>query len=96
MKRLLFISMIALAGCQAGAGAGAKQGGAVAQNEDDPCAAVKFASLVGTQGSDVNESMFPDGTRVLRPGMVMTMDYRGDRLNVVIGESGKVERVHCG
>ena len=40
--------------------------------------------------------MFPPRTRVLRPGMVMTMDYRGDRLNVVINEENKVDRVYCG
>ena len=92
MKRLLFISMIALAGCQAGA----SPGGSAARSADDPCGAVKFGNLVGTSADKVDESRFPAGTRVLRPGMVMTMDYRGDRLNVVIDDSGKVNRVHCG
>lgn len=91
MKPLLFVCVIVLAGCQAGGSSGE-----VVRTPDDPCGANQFASLVGTPGDEVKDQMFPAGTRVLRPGMVMTMDYRGDRLNVVIGESGKVERVHCG
>ncbi|NYT22979.1 hypothetical protein H0A73_05145 [Alcaligenaceae bacterium] len=91
MKRLLLLAMLALAGCQTGA----KQD-TVAKNDDDPCGATAFRQLVGTAGDKVDDGMFPAGTRVLRPGMVMTMDYRRDRLNVVIGESGLVDRVNCG
>ncbi|MFA7668908.1 MAG: I78 family peptidase inhibitor [Burkholderiaceae bacterium] len=91
MKRLLLLFVIALAGCQTGA----KQT-SVAMTDDDPCGANAFKRLVGTAGDKVADDMFPVGTRVLRPGMVMTMDYRRDRLNVVIGESGVVDRVHCG
>lgn len=91
MKRLLLLFVIALAGCQTGA----KQT-AVATTDDDPCGANAFKRLVGTAGDKVTDDMFPAGTRVLRPGMVMTMDYRRDRLNVVISDSGVVDRVHCG
>lgn len=95
MRRLLFASVFALAACQTGGKPGpvAQEG---AQGGDDPCGAAQFGHLVGTSGDEVNESMFPQGSRVLRPGMVMTMDYRGDRLNVVIDDNGKVDRVYCG
>lgn len=95
MRRLLFASVFALAACQTGGkpGLAVQQG---TQGVDDACGASKFAHLVGTSGDKVNESMFPAGSRVLRPGMVMTMDYRGDRLNVVIDDDGKVDRVYCG
>lgn len=95
MRRLLFASVFALAACQTGGNTGpVAQAGA--QDGNDPCGAAQFSRLVGTAGDKVNESMFPQGSRVLRPGMVMTMDYRGDRLNVVIDDDGKVDRVYCG
>jgi len=34
--------------------------------------------------------------RVIRPGQAVTMDFREDRLNVELDESGKVKRVSCG
>lgn len=93
MKRLLLLSLVALAGCQTAT----KSDVATPQPPgDDACGATQYAKLVGTSGADVNESQFPAGTRVLRPGMVMTMDYRDDRLNVVIDEANKVDRVYCG
>lgn len=34
--------------------------------------------------------------RVIRPGDVVTMDYRPDRLNVEVGEDGRIKRLRCG
>ena len=34
--------------------------------------------------------------RVLRPGMMVTMEYRGDRLNLRIDGQGKILSVTCG
>ena len=34
--------------------------------------------------------------RVLRPGQVVTMEYRGDRLNVDVDEGNVVTGVRCG
>ncbi|NLC36292.1 MAG: hypothetical protein GX772_07600 [Alcaligenaceae bacterium] len=98
MKRLLLVSVFALAACQTGAPPENRPEPVAqeAQNRQDPCGAGKFGHLVGTAGDQVKDSMFPPRTRVLRPGMVMTMDYRGDRLNVVINEAGQVDRVYCG
>lgn len=95
MKRLLLVSVFTLAACQTGVKPDS-QPASVAQGGPDPCGAAQFEHLVGTSGDNVQASMFPAGARVLRPGMVMTMDYRGERLNVVINEAGKVDRVYCG
>ncbi len=35
-------------------------------------------------------------SRVVRPGMMVTMDYRMDRLNVRVGKSGRIIRLTCG
>jgi hypothetical protein len=34
--------------------------------------------------------------RVIRPGQAVTMDFRGDRVNVMLDGHDKVERVTCG
>jgi len=34
--------------------------------------------------------------RALRPGEVVTMEYRGDRLTLTLDESGKISAVNCG
>ncbi|HLT98967.1 MAG TPA: I78 family peptidase inhibitor [Burkholderiaceae bacterium] len=96
MKRLLLASLFALAACQSGPSGSQHASANAPSNTDDTCGSAKFSHLEGTSGENLNESMFPAGSRVLRPGMVMTMDYRGDRLNVVIDEAGKVDRVYCG
>ncbi|MEM7240741.1 MAG: I78 family peptidase inhibitor [Pseudomonadota bacterium] len=36
------------------------------------------------------------GVRIIRPNTAVTMDYRPNRTNVVIGKSGRVESVYCG
>jgi Peptidase inhibitor I78 family. len=103
MKRLVLIPLLFLAACQSGVQTGAAPGDRTTSSfardvakVEDPCGADAFQHLVGTSADQIQSSMFPAGSRVLRPGMVMTMDYRGERLNVVIGESGKVDRVYCG
>ena len=34
--------------------------------------------------------------RVIKPGMAVTMDYRGDRLNINVDADNKVASVNCG
>lgn len=34
--------------------------------------------------------------RVVKPGQPMTMDYRQDRVNVMLDASGKIEQLTCG
>ncbi len=45
---------------------------------------------------DTIVAQLPDGTRVLRPGAVVTQDYRITRANVAVTESGRIERMFCG
>jgi hypothetical protein len=35
-------------------------------------------------------------TRTITPGMMVTMDYSPDRLNIHVGPDGRVERLVCG
>ena len=34
--------------------------------------------------------------RVIKPGMAVTMDYRGDRLNINVDADNKIASVNCG
>lgn len=34
--------------------------------------------------------------RVVKPGMAVTMDYRIDRLTVMLDESGRIDSISCG
>lgn len=65
------------------------------------CQADAARSLVGRQASgDLGaEAMRLSGARALRwirPGDVMTMDYREDRLNVELDSTNRVQAVRCG
>ena len=62
----------------------------------DTCGAARFAYLVGQPKSAVDRTTFPAGTRVILPGTAVTMDYREERLNVLIDGNAAVERVYCG
>lgn len=60
------------------------------------CGADSRQSLVGTHESNLDQSTLPKLSRVIHHNSAVTMDYRQDRLNVYVGENGKVERVACG
>jgi len=64
--------------------------------EADTCGAQRFTYLVGQPKSLVDRMSFPDGTRVILPGQGVTMDFRAERLNVLIDGNAAVERVYCG
>lgn len=34
--------------------------------------------------------------RVVKPGMAVTMDYRIDRLTVMLDEAGRIDSINCG
>lgn len=60
------------------------------------CAAQQFQLLIGQLREEVDTSTLPVPYRMYGRGDAVTMDYRPDRLNVVIGDNGRVERVTCG
>jgi diaminopimelate epimerase len=64
--------------------------------ETDACGAARFAGLVGQPKAVVDRTTFPSGTRVILPGTAVTMDFRAERLNVLIDGNASVERVYCG
>jgi Peptidase inhibitor I78 family len=62
----------------------------------DMCGAGDLQGLVGQSQAVLQTMKFGQTTRIIRPGMAVTMDYSETRLNIWIGENGMIERVTCG
>ncbi len=65
------------------------------------CVAEAGAWAVGQPVSDalvakVTADTHSRTARVVRPGEAVTMDYRGDRVNVMLDMNSRVDRVTCG
>ena len=81
---------------------GASQGEPVeAVGSGQPCRAGELGELVGHEATQAlgAEALRRSGARSLRwirPGDVVTMDYREDRLNIHLDSRGRVERFACG
>lgn len=63
----------------------------------DACHARPLQALVGQpEAAAAPYAKGDTPVRILHPGKPMTMDYREDRLNILIDKTGKVEKVFCG
>ena len=78
---------------------------AEAPSAPDPLArACNLAALAGLVGRSWADSLRADAlrlsgaraARVIRPGDMVTMDYRTDRLNIHLTAEGRIERFACG
>lgn len=95
------------AGPEAGAASGSAGPVPADAAEDTPpdqqarCTTDPVQSLVG---QEADEALVAKATalsrstsvRVLKPGDAATMDYRGDRLNILTDEAGVVQSFNCG
>ncbi|MCK0139807.1 I78 family peptidase inhibitor [Aliiroseovarius sp. F47248L] len=59
------------------------------------CGQDRFRGLVGQDAGTLREIDLPSATRVVKPGMALTQDYRPDRLNISIDGDGIIDRVWC-
>ncbi|WP_232491954.1 I78 family peptidase inhibitor [Novosphingobium kaempferiae] len=71
-----------------------------ASAEPTSCGAEQFASYVGQKGTDdviaaIQAKRGDQPIRVIKPGMAVTMDYRAERLNVDLDDSGTITRFYC-
>ena len=65
------------------------------------CNAAPLARMIGRSWADSlrAEALRLSGARaarVIRPGDMVTMDYRTDRLNIHLTAAGRIERFACG
>lgn len=69
--------------------------------EDNACRAEAAQRFVGQQAdrATVQAAVAASGAksvRVIEPDMMVTMDYRGDRLNIRVDANGRIVAVTCG
>ena len=62
----------------------------------DACGASAMQGFVGQERDVLETAALPDGTRVFKFGAALTMDFKPDRLNVELDESGTILRIFCG
>ena len=65
------------------------------------CGADKVQSYVGQLANPANRANVAkasgtENIRWIEPGMAVTMDYRGDRLNVNLSGNGRINSFNCG
>jgi len=67
--------------------------------EPDPienaCGALALQGLVGQSARVLETIRFGTNTRIIRPGMAVTMDFNPDRLNVEIDAAERISRIYC-
>jgi hypothetical protein len=68
---------------------------------DDSCGAGKVGGYLGQLPTtdaiaDIQQTVGHTRIRTIRPGDAVTMDYREDRLNIEIGDDGRIRLLRCG
>lgn len=95
MRRLVLLAPLMFAACVE-AESPPDPGVIVPPSPEGSCGAPDLQYLVGQSDSVLQTMKFGGDTRIIYPGMAVTMDYREDRLNIEIDEAGKISRVNCG
>lgn len=62
----------------------------------DACQASELQGLVGQAATVLEGMRFGQRLRVIRFGMAVTMDYDPARLNILLDQKERIERVSCG
>jgi hypothetical protein len=65
-------------------------------NLADSCGASRYQSLIGQHAMVADLMEGANLARVLRPGMMTTMIYLPERMNVSVDEQEIITRVYCG
>lgn len=87
MKRI--IALIALAGCTVA-------DPPLPPQLEDTCGAREYAGLIGEDATALERILLLGPVRVIRPGDMVTMDFRPDRVNFKISADETIQAVDCG
>ena len=100
MKYLAFVACVALVGCATTAAPPSAGGpppkGSYPTGLDNTCDGERYGPLVGQDATALERVMILGQVRVIRPGMVVTQDYRPERINFNIGADGRIASITCG
>lgn len=61
----------------------------------DTCGMAAYQRFIGRPVSEIDRQGLPVGTRVITPEMAVTMDFRAERLNIMVGTDGRVGSLRC-
>ena len=61
----------------------------------DTCGMAAYERYVGRPVSEIDRATLPQGTRIITPDMAVTMDFRAERLNIMVGTDGRVGSLRC-
>lgn len=89
---LITASLLALAACQQDT----PPTGTTPPDMDQSCIAPTLQDAVGQNRSVLGGRDLPEPTRIIGPGMAVTMDYRPDRLNIEYDRNNIIVRIYCG
>ena len=64
--------------------------------EEDTCGAATYAALIGQDVTALEKVLIMRMVQVIRPGDMVTLDYRPGRVNFMIGEDQSITAVTCG
>lgn len=60
------------------------------------CDIARFENLIGQPMEIFASGDYPQNTRIIEPGTMVTRDYRADRMNIDIDEAGIITKIWCG
>lgn len=63
---------------------------------EDTCGATEFANLIGQDATALERTMRLGMVRVIRPGDVVTQDFRPERINFMIDDNETIATINCG
>ncbi len=85
-----FMLLIALAGCAVPAPP------PVPPQIEDTCGAAEFAGLIGQKTTVLERNLRLGMVRVIRPGDMVTQDFRPERINFMIDDMETIQTINCG
>ncbi|UZD91773.1 I78 family peptidase inhibitor [Cognatishimia activa] len=94
MVRVVSISMLAVL-----AAACVPQEGYSGINDRDTaytCDEIIKLDLMGMNAADIDPDLLPEKTRIVKPGMMVTMDHIPTRFNLIVDDDGAITRWYCG
>lgn len=63
---------------------------------EDTCGAQGFQNLIGRKVDVLNAMFIPHPTRILRPGMMTTMEFSPERVSFTVDGADIILEVSCG
>lgn len=63
---------------------------------DNTCDGERYGPLVGQDATALERVLIMRQVRVIRPGTIVTQDYRPERINFEIDAAERITRISCG